>query len=145
MYYLQVVEILVLSFACRLPATWNYLHGSCIDLPSFWDFDTAFDILTSALILALPVVIVWPLQMGPGRKLQAIAAFIFQLPPCVFALIRLVYLHRALDAKDDYTWHAVNWQIWTQINLHFSIVAANMPCLKIFLEGRWGPSSLKLS
>ena len=90
--------------------------------------------------MALPVIIVSPLQMKMHRKLQAIAAFAFQLPPCVFAVVRLVYLRRAIGT-DDSTWLGVDWQIWTQINMHFSIVSANMPCLKIFMEGM-GPFRL---
>jgi hypothetical protein len=72
--------------------------------------------------------------MSSGRKIKAISAFAFQIPLCVFAAIRLMCLHRALRSQDQ-TWHSVDWQIWTQINLQFSIVAANMPCLNIFLEG----------
>jgi hypothetical protein len=130
----QVVEVLCLSFACNFPATWDYINGRCLDLVAFWDFDTAFDIATSVAIMAMPIVIVSPLQMSTGRKLKAILAFIFQVPPCVFAAIRLLYLHRAFGSR-DHTWASVDWQIWTQINLHFSIVAANMPSLNIFLEG----------
>jgi hypothetical protein len=129
-----VAEVLCLSLACNSPATWDYINGRCIDLFAFWDFDTAFDITTSIAIIAAPITIVSPLQMSSGRKLKAISAFIFQIPLCVFAAVRLMYLHRALGSQDQ-TWHSVDWQIWTQINLHFSIVAANMPCLNIFLEG----------
>jgi hypothetical protein len=117
--------VLCLSFACNLPATWDYINGRCLDLVAFWDFDTAFDIATSLAVMAVPIVIVTPLQMSTGRKLKAILAFIFQLPPCVFAAIRLLY----------HTWDSVDLHIWTQINLHFSIVAANMPSLNIFLDG----------
>jgi hypothetical protein len=126
--------VLCLSFACNLPATWDYINGRCLDLVAFWDFDTAFDIATSLAVMAVPIVIVTPLQMSTGRKLKAILAFIFQLPPCVFAAIRLLYLHRAFGSR-DHTWDSVDLHIWTQINLHFSIVAANMPSLNIFLDG----------
>jgi hypothetical protein len=132
--FAQVVEVLCLSFACNLPATWDYINGRCLDLVAFWDFDTAFDIATSLAVMAVPIVIVTPLQMSTGRKLKAILAFIFQLPPCVFAAIRLLYLHRAFGSR-DHTWDSVDLHIWTQINLHFSIVAANMPSLNIFLDG----------
>lgn len=123
-----------LGFACGLPATWNFISGQCLNVVTFWDFDTAFDIATSFVIVAMPVMIVSPLKMNNGRKLQAITAFLFQVPTCVFAAIRLMYLHKALGAEDQ-TWLSVNWQIWTQINMHFSIVAVNMPCLNTFLEG----------
>ena len=126
--------MLCLSLACNLPATWDYINGRCINLVAFWNFDTAFDITTSIAIVAAPITIVSPLQMSNGRKLKAISAFVFQIPLCVFAAVRLMYLHRALRSQDQ-TWHSVDWQIWTQINLHFSVVAANMPCLNIFLEG----------
>ena len=79
-------------------------------------------------------MIVFPLNMEVSRKIQAIAAFAFQLPPIAFAIVRLIYIHRALAAEDQ-TWAAVEWQIWAQVNMHFNIVAANMPCLRIFLEG----------
>lgn len=77
--------------------------------------------------------------MRMSRKIQAIAAFAFQLPPCIFAVVRVVYLRRALTAEDS-TWLAVDWHIWTQINLHFCVIAASMPCLKVFLDGRKLPS-----
>jgi hypothetical protein len=105
-----------------------------VDVIAFWDFDTAFDIATSLAVIAAPISIIGPLQMSSGRKLKAISAFAFQIPLCGFAAIRLTYLHRALRSQDQ-TWNSVDWQIWTQINLHFSIVAANMPCLNVFLEG----------
>lgn len=123
-----------LGFACDLPATWSYISGQCLNLIAYWDFDTAFDVLTSCVIVAMPVMIVSPLQMNTGRKFQAITAFLFQVPTCAFAMIRLIHLHKALE-EEDHTWTSVRWQIWTQINMHFSIVAANMPCLNIFLEG----------
>ena len=123
-----------LGFACDLPASWNYISGQCLDLVAFWDFDAAFNIATSIVIVAMPVMIVSPLQMKTGRKFQAITAFLFQAPICTFAGIRLMYLHNALGA-DDQTWASVDLQIWTQVNMHFSIIAANMPCLNIFLEG----------
>ena len=72
--------------------------------------------------------------MRTGRKVQAIFAFAFQLPPCAFAIIRLVYLHRSLGAQ-DHTWENVDTHIWTQINVHFNVIAANIPCLRMFLEG----------
>ena len=101
---------------------------------AFWDFDAVFDIISSLVILALPIVIVYPLQMRVDRKIQTISAFGFQIPTCVFAIVRLIYLHRALNAE-DHTWEAVQWQIWTAVNLHFNVVAANVPCLKVFIEG----------
>lgn len=131
---IKVAEVLCLSLACNFPATWDYINGRCVDLVAFWDFDTAFDMATSIAIIAAPITIVSPLQMSAGRKMKAISAFVFQIPLCVFAAIRLMYLHRAMGSQDQ-TWHSVDWQVWTQINLHFSVVAANMPCLNIFLEG----------
>lgn len=88
----------------------------------------------SLIIMALPVVIIYPLQMTLGRKAQAIGAFLFQLPLCGFAVVRLLHLRRAYRS-DDLTWESVEWQIWTQVALHFTVVAKNMPCLKVFLEG----------
>lgn len=126
--------MLCLGLACDLPASWNYISGKCLDLVAFWDFDAAFNIATSIVIIAMPVMIVSPLQMNTGRKFQAITAFLFQVPVCAFAGIRLMYLHEALGAE-DHTWASADMQIWTQIHMHFSIVAANMPCLNIFLEG----------
>ena len=102
---------------------------------AFWTFDAVFDIVSRLVILVLPIVIVQPLLMPAGRKLQAVSAFTSQLPACAFAVIRLLYLHQAHKA-DDYTWAAVEWQKWTAINMHFNVVAANIPCLKVFLVGQ---------
>lgn len=123
-----------MTFSCTLPAFWDHINGSCVDVVAFWTFDTAFSMAISLIIMALPVIIVYPLQMTLGRKAQAIGAFLLQLPLCGFAVVRLLYLRRVYRS-DDLIWESVEWQIWTQIALHFTVMAKNMPCLKMFLEG----------
>ena len=82
------------------------------------------------------MIIIQPLQMPRARKLQAVSAFLLQIPTCAFAIVRLVYLHRAYNSM-DHTWVAVDWQVWTAVNMHFNVIAANVPCLKIFFDGKF--------
>jgi len=99
---------------------------------SFWIFDAIFDVVSNSAILALPIVLVTPLQMPVGRKFQAIAAFAFQIPACIFAIVRVIHLHKALSAQ-DHTWAAVDWQIWTSVSVNFNVIAASIPCLKMLV------------
>lgn len=69
-------------------------------------------------------------------KAQIIFPFALEIPLCVFAIVRLIYLRRAV-AAEDHTWHSVHWQVWTQISMHLGVVAANIPCLKMFLKGQY--------
>lgn len=92
------------------------------------------------VVFVLPIAIVLPLQMKVDLKTQVVFPFALEIPLCAFAIVRLVYLHKALDAQDQ-TWQAVNWQVWTAISMFLGTVAANIPSLKIFLKGAIAASS----
>lgn len=72
--------------------------------------------------------------MDPSLKAHVIFPFALELPLCAFAIVRLINVHKAYST-DDPTWADVDAQIWTQISMHLGVVAANIPCLKIFLKG----------
>lgn len=82
----------------------------------------------------MPILIIWPLKMRTGRKIAAASPFYFQIPACAFVLVRVVYVH-SLYTTADQTWAATSYQIWTSVNVHFSVIIANLPCIKVFLDG----------
>lgn len=90
-----VAEIFALALQCDLPNTWDITNGQCINIVcardellthiqkiclhrsqgAFWDFDAAFDIAAALMILVLPCMIIWPLQMSTSRKIGALSPF----------------------------------------------------------------------
>lgn len=43
-----------------------------------WAFISALDCLTEALLVLMPLVVVWPLQLSVGLKTQVVTAFMFR-------------------------------------------------------------------
>jgi hypothetical protein len=101
---------------------------------AFWTVHAVVDIIACLTIFILPVIIVLPLQMNSDLKAQVVFPFTLELPLCAFAIVRLIYTCGTY-AADDHTWANTNAQIWTQICMHLGVVAASIPCLKMFLKG----------
>ena len=49
------------------------IPGTCIDLETLFNADLAFALVSDILILLLPIIPVWSLNMTRGKKLQVIA------------------------------------------------------------------------
>ena len=45
----------------------------------------------------------------------------------------MVSISRTLRSS-DYTLHLANTEIWTQVEMHYNVVAASIPCFRIFLR-----------
>jgi hypothetical protein len=90
-------------------------------------------IVVEILLTGLSVVLVWGLQMQPKDKLRVISGFAARLVVAVPVVIRLVSLQNSSDAH-DFTWSFTMPALWAQLEMHLSIIAATIPCLRIFLK-----------
>ncbi|KAM5482516.1 hypothetical protein MaudMau93_006690, partial [Microsporum audouinii] len=110
-----------------------------------WQVITAFDVMTELLIFGMLVYLIWGLQMVMSRKVIIVSAFACRLPVVGFSIFRLTTIHGVVDLRDP-TLSMVPYVIWTEILLHYSIMAATIPCLKPFFiafNTGWGQGSHK--
>ena len=64
--------VLAFCLVCRpLAYSWNHsIHGSCGDQKSLYLFTGVFNLLMDVTTVALPLPVLWGLQMSTGRKIS---------------------------------------------------------------------------
>ena len=90
-------------------------------------------LVVEILLTGLSFILVWGLQMQPKDKFRVIAGFAARLIVAVPVIVRLVSLQDNSNAR-DFTWAFTMPALWAQLEMHLSIIAATIPCLRIFLK-----------
>ncbi|KXT11672.1 hypothetical protein AC579_7044 [Pseudocercospora musae] len=97
-------------------------------------------IIEVALFL-LPIYLVWNLQMKLSSKLTIIIGFAFRIPASALTLLRVlavVSIVKGGDNPDERTidvfWEYLIPTIYTTIEMHYSLMAATIPCMHLFLK-----------
>ncbi|KAL4803706.1 hypothetical protein BDV18DRAFT_38301 [Aspergillus unguis] len=145
-----VPAILILTIDCGFNHPWNIAGRQCPNLLKRWQFIVALDIATELILFALAVILLAGLFMPLKRKFTIAFAFIFRIPMIVFAILHIIYLHRAIGSPDP-TLDAVPALIWAQVELNYALVACSVFCLRPFMAavstnyGTAGDSTLESS
>lgn len=127
-------SLLVLTVECRVVSSifyWDFpAHRQYCPHPYLrWQIIAAFDSISEFLMLAVPVDLIWSLQMPSSRKLGIITAFYIRVPVFALTLVRNHYIHELLNDSDDGLTARIV-VIWQEAELAFSIAAATLMCLK---------------
>lgn len=95
------------------------------------------------MLLCLPIWLVWPLQMPRAKKFVVTIAFSLRLVIVPLVLGRVIQLNRSSHSR-DWTFDAVRVIIFTQLEMHISLISATLPCTRPFLNaassGMWAES-----
>lgn len=95
---------------------------------------TAFDVLTELGLLALPVHLVWGLQMPRTKKIVLVIAFYLRMPVIGLSIGRNAYtLHLHREPSDAGLDSAIV-TIWLEIQLAYALAASTLSALKAFTE-----------
>ncbi|RDL33267.1 uncharacterized protein BP5553_08706 [Venustampulla echinocandica] len=123
-------------FACKpLALVWNKsLPGSCIDPPTFLLVTGCINVLTDFLMILLPIILLWTIQMRRKQKIAVIAILMLGSSVCVMSIVRLRYATVAAARASDITYTGVNLWIWSDLELHTAVLCANLPLLKPFIR-----------
>lgn len=111
-YYIAALFINI--FACRpREKIWNpNTPGKCLALDPLYISAASFNTISDVLMLAVPVIIVWKLQINTRRKVGIIAIFATGLFATICALTR-VYFQKKLRTSSDYTFiHSQTGLLW---------------------------------
>ncbi|KAK3699759.1 hypothetical protein LTR37_016268 [Vermiconidia calcicola] len=111
----------------------NASSSQCSGRGPKWAGVGAFDAATELLLVALPVALVWPLQMKTRLKAQVVSAFMFRICVAGLAVMHAVYV-------SDYEEHSppslamVRAIVVAEVEICWSLVSAAIPNLKNFLK-----------
>ncbi|KAJ5737972.1 hypothetical protein N7493_001127 [Penicillium malachiteum] len=145
-----IPAIFILLIDCELNKPWRLQGGHCHNLYKRWQFIAAVDIITELIIFVLAVALLQGLFMSIKRKLGIGFAFIFRFPLIICTLLHLCTLKSALK-DNDITFAAVRPTMWLQAEMHYSLVACSVFCLRPFMAavstnyGTAGDSNLESS
>lgn len=132
--------VLVTILSCQpIPYFWDrdLPHGSCIDVAALAYANSAFAAAQDALLIVLPVFMLWSLNMSRKKKILIASMFAVGSLGLIATIIRLRTLHVFGDLSDP-TWDYVPVVYWTTIELAAGIIAACMPALRKLLEHCFG-------
>ncbi|KAK5127064.1 hypothetical protein LTR85_008423 [Meristemomyces frigidus] len=133
-----VISALIATVGC--PAESGYywaFHAnkqSCSNQTARWQAITGLDIITELLLLALPVHLVWGLQMPRSKKAMILIAFYLRLPVLGFAIARNYYTMQLRLPHTDPGLGSALVVIWLEVELAFALAASTLSALKAFTE-----------
>lgn len=127
-----VIGLLLVSIRQNTLSPWIYTPETVDSLRARWIALGVFGALIDFAASVLPLYLIWGVQMDRSSKRVIIIAFALRLPTILLTGLRLDSLSR-LDGM-DFAFNYVMPEVFTQIEMHFNLVAATIPCLRIFLK-----------
>ncbi|KAI1935901.1 hypothetical protein LOZ53_004449 [Ophidiomyces ophidiicola] len=128
----MIASVLLVGINCALNMPFEALGGNCPSLFLRWQLISAFDIMIEGCLFCLAVYLVFGLQMSMARKLVVLSTFGSRIPLVIFVGFRLHVFNKGYRAPDR-SLDMVDTAVWTQIALHFSVIACTSYCLKPFM------------
>ncbi|KAF2230323.1 hypothetical protein EV356DRAFT_536477 [Viridothelium virens] len=116
-------------FACSpMAKAWDPLisGGHCITVFDLNVVESSINALTNIVILVLPQISIWNLQMSKKRKLQVSLIFLVGILACVSSIVHLFYTCKLLTAT-DVTYNSWLTGLWTYPELGSGIMIASLP------------------
>ncbi|KZM28652.1 uncharacterized protein EKO05_0010129 [Ascochyta rabiei] len=105
---------------CWPPHTIKALSYTNVTLNVFTDILLSF---------AIPIPLLWGLQMNKPQRLSLICVFGLGIFATAAALARITFL-TSYGKTADWLWDSSNLTIWAVVESNIGIIAGNLPCLK---------------
>ncbi|KAK5457210.1 hypothetical protein LTS15_004991 [Exophiala xenobiotica] len=122
------------AFQCDLPHPYLITTAKCFSQTSFWDAFGVIDIITDVAIMAMPIFLVYNLQLVTKKKIAVCFAFSFRIGAVICTVWRLTEIHRFFDRGTDVTFHSWIPTIATILEIFFSVFSACVPHLRPFMD-----------
>ncbi|KAK5723232.1 hypothetical protein LTR15_004929 [Elasticomyces elasticus] len=135
---LGLASVLMVTVGCGQGSGyyWAFYENStsCPSQSARWQAVTGLDIITELLLLALPVYLVWGLQMPMKKKAMILLAFYLRLPVLGFSIGRNWYAMQLRLPQTDPGTDSALVVIWLGVELAYALAASTLSALKGFTE-----------
>ena len=128
-----VSAIFALAFQCQLPRPWVTFGTACIGRGALLYFNGIINIMTDAVIMIWPAMIMWRVKIGVKQRMVIMGLFCSRITVCVAAAIQLSTLHWYTPGSDQ-TWNNLYPSLWNQVTTHLSVICACVPSMKPFFD-----------
>ncbi|PBP17475.1 PTH11-like integral membrane protein [Diplocarpon rosae] len=121
-------------FTCTpVSAFWGETEGRCINQVVIQFFNAGINILTDLLVLALPVKVVWGLQLPRRQKIGLMFVFGLGGFVCLVSILRLHALH-VMTTSSNLTWDSAPVVTWSIVEGATGIICASLPAMRPFVS-----------
>ncbi|KAI0509540.1 hypothetical protein F5B22DRAFT_616708 [Xylaria bambusicola] len=128
-------------FQCQpVTAAWDKTipDFKCFSLSAFVIGSNVPNILADAVIIALPLPLLWSLKLSTTRKLGLIALFLVAAITTVISLLRVIF--NAKINTMDATWNFITVAILSTVEVNVGVTCACMPVIyplfRVFVDRR---------
>ncbi|KAI0019843.1 hypothetical protein F4780DRAFT_409168 [Xylariomycetidae sp. FL0641] len=121
------------SFQCGAKLPTREPDSLCDDEGALYFAHGIINILTDIFLIALPILVLWKVQMCAEQRFTVLGLFWTRLTVCITVGIGLGSI-RPHGPSGDPTWNNVFPSLWGQIAVHLSIITACIPSIKPFLN-----------
>ncbi|KAH7320645.1 hypothetical protein B0I35DRAFT_459425 [Stachybotrys elegans] len=125
----MVSSIFIIAFQCPAPDRWDVRNRQCTNIIMGRSYIGIMNMLTDVILIALPTVIVLPLNVRIGQRITILCAFWARIIVLVATIIYLVALQR-LDLGNSFTIDVWVVVVCKQAIQATSIMAACVPFLR---------------
>ncbi|KAK7920006.1 Integral membrane protein [Apiospora marii] len=143
------IMIFCMAFACSPVAkAWRpNVDGTCLNRSALFTAAASMNTLTDIILFALPIPMVYGLQMPIKRRLAALGIFAAGLLIIIASLVRFAFLPEYLESRDQ-TWTMAPLSLWTSIEVNLFVICPSMLTLYEFsheTKRRWTGKRRRLS
>ncbi|KAI9660212.1 MAG: hypothetical protein M1831_003519 [Alyxoria varia] len=134
-------QILTAVLICRPVALqWDKsIHGQCGSVVGQQIALAVVNMVIDAIIVALPMPVVWHLQMPVKKKIGISSMFALGLIICIMNAARIAIV--VLADQEDFTYTLVDVGVFSGLEIWFGVIAACVPTLgPLFVQGPMGRS-----
>ncbi|KAI6083297.1 hypothetical protein F4821DRAFT_245095 [Hypoxylon rubiginosum] len=117
----MVVCIFATAFQCGIKGPWMQEDNHCIDQHAFLTFMCVMSIITDAALVALPLMVIYPLNMVLGERLGVMLFYCTRALIIPATICQIVYIPRLPDP--NYTLHVFPYSICVQVVQFLSFLA----------------------
>lgn len=137
-----IVSIFVVAIRQDASQPWTYSSQSVVTSTlARWAAAGVLSMLVDIVIAALSIFLVWGLHMDAQSKRLVVVGFLLRLVLIPITIVRLVSL--AQVKANNFAFSYTLAESLTQLEMHGSIVATTLPCLRLFLRA-WNTSFMDM-
>ncbi|TGJ78330.1 hypothetical protein E0Z10_g10432 [Xylaria hypoxylon] len=133
----SIATVVALLVACRpFSANWGppeVQNTHCIDKEPIFVWGTLPNVITDAIMLVIPLPIVWKLHMATNLKMALTITFLVGGIGLVASILRLASFHNT-QSFTDATYNGAELQIWTLAEGGIYLISASLLVCRPLLE-----------
>ncbi|MCJ1286890.1 hypothetical protein MMC26_006236 [Xylographa opegraphella] len=129
------IELSVLLECIPIHSLWDFGPGHCINLKAFFLGSGIPNVILNAVILVLPLPMIWTLQIERSQKIALSSVFLLGGFIVIVSIVRVVILNGLEEV--DITWEFVNAGLWTSVEPAIGVCSACLPIMRsLFIRRR---------